>query len=154
MTQLIYGDRIGQTAQISTGCSAVVWDADGKILLTRRADNGFWCLPGGRVEAGENVEEACIREVREETGLHVRIQRLIGVYSSPHRVVQDADGHRFQIINLTFAAEISGGDLTLNEEVSEFSYFKPEEIPEIPLNENHRERISDAISNQALPFIR
>jgi ADP-ribose pyrophosphatase YjhB (NUDIX family) len=43
------------------GCSAAIFDERGRILLTRRADNGQWCLPGGRMESGESAAEACER---------------------------------------------------------------------------------------------
>ncbi len=155
MARIIYGDRIGQGAEIRTGCAAVIWDdKKTKILLTRRTDNGLWCLPGGALDSGESIAEACVREVLEETGLHVRVERLIGVYSSPNRVIQYADGNCFQMVGLLFSVEVTGGQLTLNNEVSEFGYFDPAAIDTIPLMEHHRERIVDALSNQALPFIR
>ncbi|HEY9603262.1 MAG TPA: NUDIX domain-containing protein, partial [Allocoleopsis sp.] len=82
MVKIARGDRIGKSGKITLGCSAAVFDPTRqKLLLTRRTDNGRWCLPGGRMDAGEEAAEACIREVLEETGLHVRIERLIGVYS-------------------------------------------------------------------------
>jgi 8-oxo-dGTP pyrophosphatase MutT (NUDIX family) len=69
--QILTGDRIGKLGRTRLGCSAAIFDESGdKILLTKRADNGEWCLPGGIVEPGESVEETCIREVWEETGLH------------------------------------------------------------------------------------
>ncbi|MEP6984348.1 MAG: NUDIX domain-containing protein, partial [Chloroflexota bacterium] len=83
MAKVIYGDRIGRTAELRTGCSAFILDPMGeRVLLTRRTDNGRWCLPGGAMEAGESLAETCIREVREETGLEVRILRLVGIYST------------------------------------------------------------------------
>ncbi len=155
MTRIITGDRIGKTAQLRTGCAALIWDASQtRILLTRRTDNGLWCLPGGGVDPGESVAEACIREVWEETGLQVRVQRLIGVYSSPHRIIEYADGNRFQIIGVMFGVEVLGGELTLNEEVSEFAYCMPAEIAGLDMMEHHRERIADALAHQEQPFIR
>ena len=69
MTQILYGERIGKQGKIRLGCSAAIFDEHGRILLTRRADNGQWCLPGGGMESGESAAEACEREVLEETGL-------------------------------------------------------------------------------------
>jgi ADP-ribose pyrophosphatase YjhB (NUDIX family) len=155
MATIQYGERIARAAKIRAGCSGLIFDAHReKILLTRRTDNNLWCLPGGGLDAGESAAEACIREVREETGLDVKIIRLIGIYSSPHRVIEYADGNRFQIIAMSFEVEIMGGDLTLNDEVSEFGYFTPQEIEHLTLMEHHRERIADALLDQKEAFIR
>jgi len=58
-------------ARVSSG--AAVFNAEGRVLLLRRADEGLWCLPKGTQEAGESLEETAIREVREESGLEVRL---------------------------------------------------------------------------------
>ncbi|MBI5928426.1 MAG: NUDIX domain-containing protein [Chloroflexi bacterium] len=155
MAKLIEGERIGKEARLTVGCSAIIYDEAGeKILLTRRTDNGRWCLPGGAMEAGENLTEACIREVFEETGLHVRVLRLIGVYSTPNRIIQYQDGNRVQLVAHSFAVDVIKGELTLNDEVSEFGYFMPEEITTLDLMEHHRERIADALEGRAATFVR
>ncbi len=155
MAKLIYGDRIGRNARLSIGCSALIYDvAHERILLTCRTDNGQWCLPGGRMEAGESLVEACIREVYEETGLSVQVVRLIGVYSTPHRLVTYADGNQWQIVAHSFEAEVIGGELTLSDETTEFGYFTPDEIAKLDLMEHHRERIADALPKQEVTFIR
>ena len=72
MAHYAYGERIGRTAQLKLGCAAIIPDDTGKhIVLTRRTDNGRWCLPGGAMDPGESLEECCRREVWEETGLIV-----------------------------------------------------------------------------------
>ena len=65
-----------------------VWIRSGKVLLVRRGRppfRGFWALPGGFVELRETVEEALVRELREETGLAGRPVGIVGVYSGPDR---------------------------------------------------------------------
>ena len=59
MAKILYGDSIGRTGRIRVGCSTVIFDDDQRILLTRRADNGLWCLPSGGMEPGEDVETTC-----------------------------------------------------------------------------------------------
>lgn len=155
MAKIIEGDRIGRTATLRTGCSAFILDPMGeRVLLTRRTDNGQWCMPGGAMEAGESLAECCIREVWEETGLSVRIVRLVGVYSTPHRIVTYPDGNEWQIVSHNFEAEVIGGSLTLSDETTEFGYFTPAEIGTMDVMEHHREIIIDALSRQVAAFIR
>ncbi len=155
MAQFLYGDRIGATAKLAPSCAAVIFDdAHKKILLTRRMDNGRWCLPGGAMDAGESAAECAIREVWEETGLHVRIDRLIGIYTTPHRIAVYADGNRFQFASMTFGATVTGGEMGLSDETTEIDWFTPGEIDNTDLMENHVERIEDALANQAAAFIR
>jgi 8-oxo-dGTP pyrophosphatase MutT (NUDIX family) len=155
LTQIIFGERIGKGAPLRLVCNGTLFDASRqKILLTRRADNGQWCIPGGGVDPGEDVSEACVREMFEETGLHVQVLRLIGIYSSPDCIIQYFDGRRFQIVALNFEVEAAGGALTLNSEVTEFGYFDDQEIASLDLVPIHHIRIQDAYRNQAVPFIR
>lgn len=56
---------------------------DGKVLLTRRRDFEVWCLPGGEVDSGETLAQAAIREAREEVGLEVHLEQLVGVHTRP-----------------------------------------------------------------------
>ena len=77
--------------------SVVIRDPDGRLLLVKRADDGTWCLPGGRLEPGESWTECAVRECREETGLTVAVLGLFGVYSEPRDQVHTyPDGDRIQ----------------------------------------------------------
>ncbi len=78
-------------------------DEDGRIvLIQRRNPPPGWALPGGFVDVGETVEQAAVREVREETGLEVRLGELLGVYSDPAR---DPRGHTISVV---FTGEARG----------------------------------------------
>lgn len=155
MVKIVYGDRIGKLGKITLGCSAVIFDTTRqKILLTRRTDNGRWCLPGGRVDPGESVTEACIREALEETGLEVRIDRLIGVYSTPDLILEYADGERCQIVALHFETSVIGGSLTLSNETTEYGYFSLEEIAAMDVMEHQMERIHDAFANMPMSVVK
>lgn len=155
MARVEYGDRIGKTAPLRVGCAAVIFDETGeKVLLTRRADNGDWCLPGGAMDAGESAEEACLREVWEETGLTVEVTRLIGIYTSPHRITVYNDGNRFQFVSFCFEAKIIAGTPGLSDEVTAVGYFTRTAVATLTMTEPHRERIDDAFMGQAAAFIR
>ncbi len=125
----------------------------------RRADNGFWGLPGGFVEVGESVADAARREVAEETGWQAEIGSLIGVYSEPKTQVVDysdhASGHargrasgrsRIQVVNLCFRAEAKqSGPITTPEETLEIGFFSPSDLPE-PFVPIHAIRIEDGLA--------
>jgi ADP-ribose pyrophosphatase YjhB (NUDIX family) len=100
-----------------------VWVAvlhDGQVLLTKREDSDMWCLPGGGVDDGESLAAAAVREVREETGLEVRLTRLVGLYSLPAR------GDHVAVL----AAEQIGGALAPHPgEVVEAEFFDPAALP-------------------------
>jgi len=154
-TQVIHGDRIGRLGSLRVGCSAVIFDsARQKILLTRRSDNGLWCLPGGGMDPGESAAEACAREVLEETGLKVKVTRLIGIYTSPDWLIEYPDGNRVQLVALSFEAAPERKTLAPNSEVSEIGFFSPAEIQTLALMQNHAQRIQDAFAGQEEAFIR
>ncbi|PIV26587.1 MAG: NUDIX hydrolase [Anaerolineae bacterium CG03_land_8_20_14_0_80_58_20] len=149
MTQILYGDRLGREGKIRLGCSAAIINDEGKILLTRRLDNGQWRLPSGGVEAGESPSEAVIREVFEETCLRVRVKRLVGVYSDPNQLVMYADGVKVQIVAIRFEVEVTGGALGLSNETSGFGYFSLKEMEGMEMLGHHKKRIEDTLLRKA-----
>ena len=146
MSQLVYGPRLGREGELRLGCSAVIFDATReKILLTRRADNGRWCLPGGHMESGESAAEACEREVLEETGLNVKAIRLLGVYSDPDQLVIYKDGGKAFFVVLNFEVTVLGGEVGLSNETTAFGWFTADEMETMPIHANHTLRVRDAI---------
>jgi 8-oxo-dGTP pyrophosphatase MutT (NUDIX family) len=155
MARLIYGERIAKQGKLSIGCSAALFDESRtKLFLTQRSDNGRWCLPGGHMDAGESVAETCIREVLEETGLQVTVAHLIGVYSSPDRILTYADGNQYHNVALHFAVEIEGGTLGLSNETTAYGYFTAAEIEQLDVMDHHRERIVDSFNDAVATYIR
>ncbi len=155
MTHILYGDRISKGAELRIGSCAVIFDETRtKVLLTKRADNGLWCLPGGKMDPGESIEECCMREVFEETGLEVRARLLIGVYSNRDQLVVYPDGHKVQIVVLSFEAEITGGKLGLSDETTDAGFYALTEVKQMPMHGRHAERILDALEERQSPIIR
>jgi ADP-ribose pyrophosphatase YjhB (NUDIX family) len=154
MTEVLYGPGLGKQGKIRLGTSAIIFNKEGKFLLTQREDNRQWCLPGGAVESGESLAEACEREVFEETGLRVRVKRLVGVYSHPDQLVVYKDGHKAFIVAIHFEAEITGGELGLSNETISFGYFTLAETENLPMLGRHKERIIDSLQNQAEAVIK
>src|SRR5215471_10562647 len=121
-------DSSGGLTQFRVGVNAIIFD-EGRVLLAHRRDIDWWNLPGGGMEAGETVDEAIRREVYEETGLEIKVEQLIGVYSKPQK----------QEVVLTFLCEVIGGALQSTEETRESRYFAPDALPENTLPK-HRQR--------------
>lgn len=115
------------------GAFAVIFDDSRRVLLCHRRDRDLWNLPGGRVEPGESPWEAVVREVREEVGLDVRVERLLGVYS----VLARDD------LVFSFLCSRVGGEICLTPEADDVAWFAREETPP---NTSRRqvERIHDA----------
>ena len=154
MTQVLYGERISRQGKLRLGCSAAIFDEHGRIFLTRRTDNGQWCLPGGGMEPGESVTEACEREVWEETGLRVCVKRLVGVYSHSDQLVVYPDGNKAHIVALHFEAEVISGEPGLSSETTDFGYFTEEEIQALEFLGRHKERIFDTLEKRTEALIK
>jgi 8-oxo-dGTP pyrophosphatase MutT (NUDIX family) len=155
MMKLIFGNRIGKNLPVLVGSSAQIYDTTGeKILLTKRGDNGRWCLPGGQLDSGESVSETCVREVMEETGLVVEVGHLIAVYSSPDMVLFYDDQHKYQVISFHFEVTVIGGELGLSNETTEVGYFSLDEIKKMDVMEHHQQRIADALLRKKETIVR
>ena len=100
----------------------IITDPENRVVLVRRAIEpgyGKWVFPGGYVDRGEEVRAAAVREAREETGLDVRLDRLINIYSYAGRVP----------VIVVYAATMLGGCLDCDEEGLEARFFAPQQIP-------------------------
>ena len=153
MASMKFGERVGRDGVLRPGASGLIFDAAReRILLTRREDNNRWCLPGGGMDPGESAAEACERELLEETGLEVRVTKLIGVYTTPDLLMEYPDGNRIQPVAFSFEAEITGGELGLSDEVTGFGWYTLAEIEGMDILEHHIPRIQDAVANRPEAF--
>ncbi|MHB8644583.1 MAG: DUF952 domain-containing protein [Thermomicrobiales bacterium] len=124
------------------GVNAVIFDDAGRVLLTKRADNLLWCMPGGHVNLGETVAEAVARETVEETGLVVAPGRIVGVYSDPRVGLRIGHGLRYHIVLIAVECQVIGGTLGRSDETLDEGWFDPDDLP--PLVPAHYQRIADA----------
>lgn len=127
------------------GGSAVVVDGEGRILLQRRSDSGNWALPGGAMDIGETFAQSVIREVKEETGFDVRIDRIVGIYSDPGHVFAYDDGEVRQEFNICLACTIIGGELAVSSESTDVRFFLLDEVAGLTMHESIRRRIEDYV---------
>jgi ADP-ribose pyrophosphatase YjhB (NUDIX family) len=94
----------------------------GKLVLVQRGMNphkGAWSFPSGFVDAGEGLEEAAIRETKEETGLDIRIGRQLGAFAAP--------GDR--VVFIAYAARVVSGRIAVGRECQDVRYFDPADLP-------------------------
>jgi ADP-ribose pyrophosphatase YjhB (NUDIX family) len=133
--------------------SAVVVDQAGRILLHRRNDNDLWSIPGGAMEVGERIADTAVREVKEETGLAVQPEALVGIYTDPRHVVEYGDGEIRQQFSVCFACRVVGGDLAVSDESLEVGFFTPAEIETMPMHESIRLRIRHYLEHRLQPVI-
>ena len=135
------------------GSSAIVVDDQNRILLQRRADSGNWALPGGAMDIGERLAESAVREVKEETGFDVRIERIVGIYSDPGHVFAYDDGEVRQEFSICLACAITGGSLRVSSESTAVEFFTFEEAAALQMHESVRKRIRDYLDS-APPVLR
>jgi len=120
----------------------IVRNREGKFLLIRRKNppfQGQWALPGGFVDVGETVEAACARELKEETGLMVTVQRLTGVYSDPRR---DPRGHT---VGIVFACACGDENAVGGDDALEARWLTIEEAR--PLAFDHERILEDFLND-------
>jgi len=129
------------------GATAVIIQA-GQVLLTRRSDFPLWVLPGGHMDRGEAVQECCLREVKEETGLVVEIERLIGLYSRPKGL-----GGNAATMTFLFACRVIDGAPRVTDETTAIRYWP---IQELPANTPgwHRLYLADALHHNHKTLLR
>ena len=125
---------VGPRLLLLPGVSAIVRDAEERVLFMRRADDGRWGLPAGAVDPGETPAEAIVREVREETGLVVRATRVAGVFGGAGYRHRYPNGDEAEWTVAVFDCDPIGGELAPRDgEALELRYFAPEEAPMLQL---------------------
>ncbi len=127
----------------SVSVAGVVVREDGRVLAIRRADNGTWEPPGGVLEVTEAVEDGVRREVFEETGIKVGVERLTGVYKNVNR----------GIVALVFLCRPESGVEKLSAESTAVDWLTPDEVSD-RMAEVYAVRILDALRDSATPMVR
>lgn len=122
---------VGHRPILQVGASIIVEDEQGRILLQLRADNHCWGYAGGSVELDEIVEEAAIRELREETGLIAHDLELFGIFSGKDTHYVYPNGDEVSNIDIVYICKHYSGQLKCQEsEVLQLEFFDVMDIPE------------------------
>lgn len=139
--------KVGHDLLQLPGITAIVLDHAGNILLQKRSDFGVWHTLGGCVDPGESPADCCLREVLEETGLHVQILRLTGVYALP--TVTYPNGDQASFISVTFLCRTldpAPTPILADDESLDLRFFPPHALP--PLAPAALRRLTDALAGR------
>jgi 8-oxo-dGTP pyrophosphatase MutT (NUDIX family) len=136
--------RVGHDLLLLPGVCGLVFDDSGRLLLGRRADTGTWALIGGIVEPGEEVADAVVREVQEETSVLVTPERITGVDTVADVVYPNHDRVCF-VVTTFWCSPLSGRPTVNDDESLEVAYFPLGTLP--PLPPHQLRRVEDALRN-------
>lgn len=131
-----------------TVVDVAVFDDRGRVLLIRRADSGFWAMPGGMCEVNISPAENALREVWEETGCVAELEAFLGIFDS--RAELDA-GLFAHLYHLLFAARYVSGVPQVTQETLDVAWFPPDQIPWDALHRSHGIRLAHALAWRADP---
>ena len=122
----------------------------GKILLQKRVDKGTWGLPGGALELGESALEALVREFYEETGVEVRVEKLLNVYTKYSDSYPNGDEAQVLTILYLVSSETSISiNFFTSDETLELGFFDHSDIQNIAIvNQQHQDMINDFFENK------
>ncbi len=125
------------------GAFAIIFNNNKEVLLCHRTDKDLWNLPGGRQEKGEAPWDTAIRETKEEVGLIVKVEKLVGQYFKP-----EANENCF-----AYLCSVIAGEPTLSNEADDIQYFSVDALPE-NISQKQVERIKDALAEYSEPVLR
>ncbi len=113
--------------QNSKPCVGALVIDQGKLLLVKRAEEpfkGYWDIPGGFLEAGEHPEAGVLREIYEETGLHIRPEKLLGIFMDIYETTGDPT------LNIFYTAAVIGGEARAGSDAVDLHWFDLDALPE------------------------
>ncbi|MEV6598313.1 NUDIX domain-containing protein [Actinoplanes sp. NPDC051346] len=142
---------VGPRLLFLPGVTAVVFDDEGRVLLGRRADDGQWALIAGVMDPGEQPAETVVREVFEETAVHVVPERVTSVLTQPPNTYPNGDETEY--VDIAFRCRAVGGEARVNDDESlEVGWFAPADLP--PIAELTRLRIECATAPEEAAWFR
>jgi 8-oxo-dGTP pyrophosphatase MutT (NUDIX family) len=141
--------KVGHDFLMATAATGLVFDDAGHVLLARHSNAGLWLAPGGAIDPDESPADAVVREVWEETGLHVEPVALLGVFGGPSFRVRYANGDETGYVMAVFECRVLDGTPTPDgEEVLELRWVAPEEISALALSRWAKELLPGLVANR------
>jgi 8-oxo-dGTP diphosphatase len=133
--------------QNSKPCAGVLVVDQGRLLLVRRGFEpfkGWWDVPGGFLTEGEHPEAGAVRELKEETGLSIRLTGLVGIFMDVYETSGDAT------LNVFYAGEVAGGEAAAGSDATDMRWFAIDELPEHIAFACNRQAINVWLARQQL----
>jgi ADP-ribose pyrophosphatase YjhB (NUDIX family) len=127
------GQKLGRIPdRVRVSAVSLVEDDQGRFLLQKRSDNGWWGLPGGGLEPGETFKQCVVRETFEETGVIVEPINLVKIYDDPKDLtcVLYPNGDLVQYVSALFYCKKISGYLKLSDESTDIGYFPITNLPD------------------------
>ena len=138
--------KVGHEKVILVFAGGCLFNDEGKVLLQKRGDSGKWGFPGGAIELGETPEETAVRELKEETGLNVEVESLIGIYTDSD--IKYPSGDEAHSICIVYKLKAISGELKCdNLETIGLKYFAINELPEM-FCKQHEDLKNDLIEKE------
>lgn len=138
--------KVGHEKVILVFAGGCLFNDEGKVLLQKRGDSGKWGFPGGAIELGETPEETAVRELKEETGLDVEVESLIGIYTDSD--IKYPSGDEAHSICIVYKLKAISGELKCdNLETIGLKYFAINELPEM-FCKQHEDLKNDLIEKE------
>lgn len=137
-------NKVGHDCIFLNFAAACIANDNGEILLQKRGDGKGWGFLGGAMELGESAEETVIREVKEESGLDIRVTRLLGVYTKYTDMYPNGD--TAQPVTIFFECRLQSNDFSYQtNETIELKFFERTSIP-VLFNQQHNDALQDYLS--------
>jgi len=138
---------------IVVAVTAFVTDNANRVLLICRSDNDLWALPGGAQEFGESIAETVVRETKEESGIDVKVEGLVGIYTNPNHLIEFSDGEVRQQFSLCFRARPLGGSPAVSDESTDVRWIARQDLDGVSIHPSMRLRIDHGYERRAEPYI-
>lgn len=127
-------EKVGPGLLLCPSVAAVIVDSDGRVLLQEKASGEGWSLPAGAIEPGETPVDAVIREVMEETGYPVSVERILGVFGGEAFRYTYPNGDHVEYVVTLYRCRIVGSQQPITDgETKSLRYFSPADMPDLGL---------------------
>jgi ADP-ribose pyrophosphatase YjhB (NUDIX family) len=134
--------------------NVVVVNDAGELLLIHRTDNDNWALPGGAMDPGESMTDCAVRETFEETGIHVEVIGLVGIYTDPrHVILYTSNGEARQEFSIVYVAQPLGGEPTPSDESHAVVWVAPAAVDQLQMDRSMRMRIQHYLTRNGKPHL-